>query len=347
MKAIKVTVRLVLSATVIGAYVGAEAPLSARREPVRPLTLDNGKAALTIIPEIGGRVVEYRLKGRGNVLLADPAAWAKPEDIPLPAGDAPWRTFNGHIYWLSPQAQFWAHQTINPERKGGWPPDPWQIYGHFKLVEKTDSAVKLQGPPSEATGIQMTKTFTLKADGDVEVTVTASNMRKTPVAWAIWSNTRVPVQAHSYVLLGESTRMRFSFRTGQPLAHTYVRYKIIDGFFAYQTRSVPEGFVRQSGKVFFSNTPGDAIAAFVGDTLFVKRVPITPRDKLPPDQGYIELYSHIHPEQGAIVELEMHGPYTRLAPGESMAMAETWQLHPYDGPEDPKAHTALLRKLLR
>lgn len=314
--------------------------------PLQPLVLQNDVATLAIMPRLGGRVVEYRLKDRDNVLLADPKTWAKPEAIPVPAGDAPWRTFNGHIYWLSPQAEFWAHQTISPKRKGGWPPDPWLIYGDFKPVEQTGSMVKLQGPPSKVSGIQMTKAFTLKADGGVEIIVTATNIRKTPVTWAIWSNTRVPVQAHSYVPLKDNTKMWFKFRTRSPLTHTYVRHEIINGFFAYQTRSVPEGFVRQGGKVLFSNTDGDCIAAFVGNTLFIKRTPVTSNDKLPPDHGYIELYSHIQSEEETLLELEMHGPCTRLAPGESMTMTETWELHPYDGAADPRAHTVVLKKLL-
>jgi hypothetical protein len=48
-----------------------------------------------------------------------------------------------------------------------------------------------------------------------------------------------------------------------------------------------------------------------------------------------------------ILELEMHGPFVTLRPGESMRFEQTAEVRPYDGPEDPDAHVSFLRALGR
>lgn len=315
-------------------------------QPLKPLVLKNDVASLSIVPEIGGRVIEYKLKDRENIILADPATWQDSGNIPAPAGDAPWQPFFGHINWLSPQSDFWTQQTINPQRKSNWPPDPWLIYGNFKIIKKTDSSVTLQGPKSKVSGIQMTKTYNLKPDGKVKLTVEIKNIRQTPVSWGIWSNTRVPVSASAYTPINKDTKLRFDeFKTDQPLTHTNLRFKIINGFLSPKNQTVPKGYISQHGKVFLKDS-SDYIAAFVGNSLFIKRMPVTPKEKLPPNHGFIELFSANKPGERPILELEMHGPYKTLKPGESTKITEIWELHPYDGPETSEAHIEFLQKNL-
>jgi hypothetical protein len=48
-----------------------------------------------------------------------------------------------------------------------------------------------------------------------------------------------------------------------------------------------------------------------------------PPEQIHPDQAAVEIYNMISTEE-TLLELEIHGPYLTLQPGESMHLAETW-----------------------
>ena len=59
--------------------------------------------------------------------------------------------------------------------------------------------------------------------------------------------------------------------------------------------------------------------------LFVKTFPVTAEDALPPEQGAVEIWGH---DDALYVELENHGAYRTLAPGESLGYPVHWSLEP-------------------
>ena len=61
----------------------------------------------------------------------------------------------------------------------------------------------------------------------------------------------------------------------------------------------------------------------MGDLLFVKNFPNTKVSELPPGQGEVEIFAQ---EGGLYIELENHGPYTNLKPGEYLTYMEKWYL---------------------
>jgi hypothetical protein len=67
-----------------------------------------------------------------------------------------------------------------------------------------------------------------------------------------------------------------------------------------------------------------------------------------PYHSFIEIYSALGSEKPArdFLELEMHGPYRTLQPGESMCFEETWELVDYFGPDTHEGRTAFLNDLL-
>ena len=86
------------------------------------------------------------------------------------------------------------------------------------------------------------------------------------------------------------------------------------------------------------------IACFVGRQLVLVTAPLVPREKLHPEQAFIELYRGVG-KGTDILELEMHGPYETLAPGAQHLFEQTFEILDYDGPADPEAHVARLRQL--
>jgi len=51
-----------------------------------------------------------------------------------------------------------------------------------------------------------------------------------------------------------------------------------------------------------------------------------------PNHGLVELYNSISKDGiETLLELEVHGAYKTLAPGETMSLTETWELYSYSG----------------
>lgn len=57
--------------------------------------------------------------------------------------------------------------------------------------------------------------------------------------------------------------------------------------------------------------------------LFVKTFPVTPFEACAPGQGTVEIWGH---DAALYIELENHGPYVRLAPGEQLCYPVRWSL---------------------
>ncbi|OGU35407.1 MAG: hypothetical protein A2068_01440 [Ignavibacteria bacterium GWB2_35_6b] len=51
-----------------------------------------------------------------------------------------------------------------------------------------------------------------------------------------------------------------------------------------------------------------------------------------PNHGLVELYNYTNEKvDDNLLELEVHGAYKTLAPGEMMSLTETWELYHYNG----------------
>ncbi len=315
------------------------------------LTLRNERVEVGLLPRVGGRVVLLRRPGGRNVLCSDPDLWhTAVEPVPEPAPDAGFKQYRGHVVWAGPQGEFWADQDFAPgrrERKSGWPPDPFLTYAGFQVAERQRDYVRLVGPESPVSGLQLTKEVRLKPDGTVGLKVTGVNIRERPVSKDLWSNTRLPGLARCYVpLRRDRTDLRIEAPRGgalAPLGHEEVR-----GYLTFRCREpIPEGKSGRRAKAFIEPRLG-LVAAFAGDNAFLKQASLVPRDETHPDQAFVEVYNVVHRDPAqSLLELEMHGPYRTLQPGESMSFAETWRLLPYGGPDDPVSQAAFLSGLLQ
>ncbi len=307
------------------------------------LTLTNGEVVVGLLPAVGGRVVVYRDAAGANLLFADPDTWAGPH--PEPAVETPWKAYNGHIVWIGPQGEWWTHTDLAPERKrrhAGWPPDPFLVFGRFTVVERSAAHAVLQGPPSPVTGLQLTKTVRLLGGRKVELTVSAVNRRDEPVAWDLWSNTRVSNDVPAFVPVRPERGFRFEFRTGDVIHRGMFPWEVTDGWFHFDADARPVPPVKAlASKAFIAPAEG-LIATFRGPYCFAKRAEAPPDGSVHPDQAFVEIWCQRDDAGGGFQEMEMHGPYRMLAPGESMSFTETWDILDYAGPPTPRARTAFL-----
>ncbi len=283
------------------------------------ITLQSADIEVGIVPAIGGRVVTLRRTDGDNVLFAPKELWSNWRDT-RPDWDAypTWQPYHGHITWLGPQSGFWNQQDRHPEKRGdNWPPDPAQIYGAFETLARTRTTLELRGPPSPFTGMQLTKRFEL-AGNEVRLSVIATNCRDQPVSWDLWSNTRVRPDVPSFTPIGGEADIRMVNVEGPPL-----QWRIENGVFAFEPTNRRTA---AKGKAFLT-TSHSWIASLHPDSLLVKSFSKTPPDQIHSEQALVEIYLDTgSAEAPGLQELEFHGPFMTLAPGESMTQTETWTL---------------------
>jgi hypothetical protein len=318
---------------------------SAQAEVTR-IPLNNGTVAIEVTPDIGGRVLSVGLIDKPNFLRIGAAVVSEPNPLVTPQSHN--ISYFGHETWVGPQSQWWMHQLLNGDRreaKAVWPPDPFLILAKNTVEEKTTQKIVLQSPNSPVSGVAMQKTFSLVDDkpNQIRLDVSAQNIRDSNIAWDIWFNSRVPHTAHVYVPVASMDDVRIAQITDT----TYgpLEYSFNAGLFALKNHASITHQGRR-GKIFIQPQHG-WMAAFSGQQLLIIQFPLQPESAIHSEQGQIELYQEFLNSSfdDGLLELEVHAPYKKLKPRETMAATETWTILPYADEHTPAAHTAFLREL--
>jgi hypothetical protein len=296
------------------------------------------------VTNLGGRVVLLARPGGANVLKVDPSLLdgkAGRRPVSVRYHFKPW---NGHTVWCGPQSAFWADQDEYPRRRekhAVWPPDPYGEVGWFAATERTERRLVLTGPESPITGLQLTKVIEL-SDGHARFTVTARNTRSRPVRWDLWPNTRVDGRAHCYVPTGPEGVLRMQSggrRRGEPMPH-----RVLDGYFTFDPQAPSPEATQRTAKAFLHPSRGE-ILAFCGPDLLWIRFDLPPRERVHPEHAAVELFNAISRDGDALLELETHGPYCTLEPGQTMSLEQRWQVLRYDGPDGERERIGFLESL--
>lgn len=291
-----------------------------------------------ILAAVGGRVVFFGSPGGRNLLNSDPAKWDPAAHV-VPEPDAGFKEFNGHIVWLSPQADWWNQQEVLPGKRGdNWPPDPYMIYGTYEVMKQGASHIHLCGPESPVSGVKVCKTYTFTGPRTLELTTVLTNVREAPVSWGIWSNTRLDPAVRFYVAMeGRSDEA--------------ARYDDPDGFRGrflarghWFTFGEPLPEAEINNKVYLS-TQLAWVGIFHGDWLWVKEVANIKPSEVHPSQAPVEVYIRSGGKASRLLELEFHGPYTEIEPGEAIALTETWTLHEASASMTEEDRLAMLTRL--
>jgi hypothetical protein len=310
-------------------------------------TLDNGTVRATVTDAIGGRLLSFALRGQPNFLRVDEGAGDPSAPVDAAGGNV---AYLGHEVWAGPQKQWWTHQDVHPVRKAAkanWPPDPYLSLAPYTLDEAGRTAVGVTSPASPVNGLQLVKRYALVPGKphSLRLEVGAVNRRASQVAWDIWFNTRVHADTRVYVPVADAAAVRLE---PQPDADGLAppTYGVDAGVFGLDLPV--QGQAARRGKVFLQPAAG-WMAAFRGGQAFIVQFPLQPHSAIHPDQGQVELYQDVDPGRLAkgLIEMEVHAPWRRLAPGARMDARETWTLLPYAGPATRAAHLAFLRAQAR
>ena len=279
------------------------------------IVLENGVGTRVVLcPQAGGRVLEYSLNGV-NALYLDPTqkGWRHKPGIPTvePCGG---RMDIGPECVLAPHPDLWL---------GDW---AGEITGEGKA--------RLTSVRDGVTGIRLVREFSLASDSSrlvCEQRVT--NESDKPVTCCHWSRTFAAGGGICLIPLTPGSRFPKSYLMYGPGSVMY--FKPDD-----PTIRIRDGFLEILGtpanpKLGMDSTAGWFCYLTRNDLMFVKRFPVYPNRVYGEMAG---LTISIWYYKDEMCELEPIGPRETLAPGESAAFKEEWELLPY---RFPKAQDAV------
>ena len=302
--------------------------------------LRNGLIEVHVVPEIGGRVVQFKV-GKKEFLWVNPDLAGK---YPTGSGLTPeggWLNYGGDKLWPAPQG--WE----NAEQWPG-PPDavldgqPYRVEG--LSAEPGEAALKLTSGEDRRSGIQFSRVIRIFENSTrVQFEVTMKNIDSRPRRWGIWAHTQLDAAAdnHPNHRLKSSCAVnpRSRFARGydvifgakeNPAFRTDWRRGVVMADYRYQVGKIgvdsPAGWV--------ATVDGRQGATFVQQFTFEPGRPY-------PDNASVEFWHNgvgqIHaynremdfpddPRQNPFVaESEVLSPFYELQPGQSRTWQYEWQ----------------------
>lgn len=312
------------------------------------VVLSNGKIEIGILPDAGAALVRASLVGKKNILQSDSTLWNElPGQRASLDPKAPFKSYNGHITWLSPQSEWWINQDSLPELKkahANWPPDPLLTVAPYRIISQTSGEITLVSPESKFSKVQFTKIY--RIDGNtVTLTTRARNFSKDTVSWGLWHNTRmngwdaVFVQADSVALLKTQYMKQDDVRKPE--------LNFDKGFYTYNS-VFPESPQKVYKSKSFFNVEKPLIAGYHHQQWLIIRGDAFDPAQVHPNESRVELYieNSLYPE-GDLQELEIQFAYRKIAPGASIEASETWEIFPGSGITDKQQLLDELQKKLK
>ncbi|MEM1211563.1 MAG: DUF4380 domain-containing protein [Planctomycetota bacterium] len=290
------------------------------------ITLTNGSARLGVSPTAGRAVVFGTIDGPNLLWHAPPkelANWRQPRtDHPR----KPYANLGGDKVWLLPQGRW----PIAYGGQGAWPPDGVIDGQPWTRLNAPPNSITIQSPICPATGIQLTRTFTLNRSQPIAVTTTTATKRQpSSLPINIWTVTQIINPDHT--LLHRTANSPPPINTAgwvdlvagrpmdnrvTPVSANTLRFQL-PAHDASDPNKPPRG-----GKI---GTLGRWVAAVYPDLpqtprYFVQTITVDP-DAMYLDASNLQVY-----HENRYTELETLSPGVHLQPGESLQHTVVWQL---------------------
>ncbi|MCK2241671.1 MULTISPECIES: DUF4380 domain-containing protein [unclassified Crossiella] len=279
--------------------------------------LDNGVLRLGFLPALGGRLLSLRHEGvevlwRNPRLLDDELQPVGGHRFAPNSGEmGDWVNYGGDKTWPAPQGWSGAHEWPGP-------PDPVLDSGPYTAAVEGLSVTLTSGHDPH-TGLRLTRRFTLHAkDAGYCLDLTATNTGEHPVRWSLWNVTQLPAgTVHIGLTDRPEPRVRDLITTTHPVEHR------IDGDLV----TVPSQAT--VGKLGFPGSVG--WVTHHGRRSLTQRFTVDSAAEYPDGGSPLEVWlesplpepiaalGNLNPPD-EIVECEILGPLTTLAPGASTGL---------------------------
>lgn len=265
---------------------------------------DHGKVMVVVVPEIGGRVVQYS-RGGVNALLENPDSNGKTL-----------AQFPGGFWTGGYQCDFGPGQLGLPSRQAVW-------LGPHDFVAPRDQAVETASPLDVVTGLKLLKSFTLDPDtGALGVVQRMVNGSPNPARHCLHNRTLCPAGGFILFRLPKQSR----HRAGWSLLRATENGSVFDGEqpASPNVRVFGDLLVAQAGGApgkLGSDTDAGWVAYARGRLLFVKYFQ-TWRGAAYPGAGHTVEFSW----NDQMAAIELMSPVTTLQPGQAFDFPELWQI---------------------
>lgn len=187
-----------------------------------------------------------------------------------------------------------------------WPQSPALDRGAYDCLSTPGSLV-LTSRPDSASGLVWVKSFEVAGKDAIMVDYMLKNVSPVQRKVAVWDVMRVP---------GGTTR--FAYADTVAGCGSAFSSAVLSGGHAVCCHDS----VTEKQKLFVHGS-GGCMTHDWGGLRLTKRFPETPLADLPPHQGELEIF---RAPGGSYSELETHGAYRTLAPGDSMHYRQEWHL---------------------
>ncbi len=292
------------------------------------IQISNQLVALSVVPSLGGRVMELHLGGT-NVFYGNPRHLGK--QPPLNSGGAGiglWRNYGGSKVWPGPQG--WSSDAEWPG-----PPDPVLDSGPYDCETSQNQdkiAVNLKSQHDEYSGVTLEREIGISPGTSVvRLHHRMRNTSKRTVRWSIWQVTQVDATkgldifvpaAGFHQTLGDKPYPSVAFDEAGKRLHLRYHNQVAK-------------LAVEANQGWFASLDQER------GVVLVETFPVTPGAPYPDGApaafwvsgaGTFTIHGDCVDMTGGIngcdphVEAEVMGPITRLEPGESSELRTSWRI---------------------
>lgn len=146
------------------------------------LSLGNGLIESHIVPDLGGRLMQFSMQGYDYLFVNGALESLYPERIE----GKPWMNFGGEKVWPAPQG--W-------DGEGYWPGPPDHILDEGVYECKIESdLVTLISPVDKRTGLQIQRNFKVEpGEATINISAKFTNKSDKDIRWSVWPVCQVAV----------------------------------------------------------------------------------------------------------------------------------------------------------
>ena len=219
---------------------------------------------------------------------------------------------------------FGATLWPSPQSTWGWPPYPALDIESYEAALTNDTLLLVSKPDTVSGYLFRKKFYITPEDTSINIIYSITNISDKPKQVAAWDVLRTTPCLSFFPIDETPASLPSSNLTGVTIENGILWY-------AFHSDSVPKS------QKLFSTAKEGWLAHVYNGLLFIKTFPDIPVSSLPPQQGEVEIFAY---ERGLYIELENHGAYTMLYPGETLLYPEKWYLSAIEETAD---HDTLLQ----
>ena len=202
-----------------------------------------------------------------------------------------------------------------PQKAWNWPPPPVLDQQAYEIIDRDKDYIIVRSKEDPQTNLQITKEFRFGGENQIVVKYFFRNTGNDTLNVGIWENTRVPFGGQCFV----------------PAVQEEIDEPLVKHASGYAGISFNQQ-LQKPNKLQISGYKGRMV--YLNDrVVFIKKFDHLPSGRIAPDQSLIEIY-YDQPDQ--FVELEVHGAYSKLNPGQIQSMELIWELHLLSDPSEIK-----------